>query len=101
LLYRYNPQNRLAGKNPLTLDSKETTMSIADFQKTEQRTIACYDFRIVQFSFKNAASFLQRSLRSIQETQRVIIHSLAYICGEASIGASPLSISICVNLNTR
>ncbi len=37
LLYRYNPQNRLAGKNPLTLDSKEPTMSIADFQKTEQR----------------------------------------------------------------
>jgi pyruvate-ferredoxin/flavodoxin oxidoreductase len=25
LLYRYNPQNRLTGKNPLTLDSKEPT----------------------------------------------------------------------------
>jgi pyruvate-ferredoxin/flavodoxin oxidoreductase len=37
LLYRYNPQNRLQGKNPLTLDSKEPTMSIADFIKTEQR----------------------------------------------------------------
>ena len=37
LLYRYNPQRRLEGKNPLTLDSKEPTMSIADFIKTENR----------------------------------------------------------------
>lgn len=37
LLYRYNPQRRLEGKNPLTLDSKEPSMSVADFIKTENR----------------------------------------------------------------
>lgn len=37
LLYRYNPQKRLEGKNPLTLDSKEPSISVADFIKTEQR----------------------------------------------------------------
>ncbi|MCB5277991.1 MAG: pyruvate:ferredoxin (flavodoxin) oxidoreductase [Candidatus Cloacimonetes bacterium] len=37
LLYRYNPQRRLEGKNPLILDSKEPTISIADFVKTENR----------------------------------------------------------------
>ncbi len=37
LLYRYNPMNKLEGKNPLTLDSREPTMSVADFTKTENR----------------------------------------------------------------
>lgn len=37
LLYRYNPLNREAGKNPLTLDSKEPKMSIGEFIKTENR----------------------------------------------------------------
>lgn len=37
LMYRYNPQRRLEGKNPLILDSKEPTMSVADFTKTERR----------------------------------------------------------------
>jgi len=37
LMYRYDPRRRLEGKNPLILDSKEPTMSIADFLKTEKR----------------------------------------------------------------
>ncbi len=37
LLYRYDPRKRLEGKNPLSLDSKEPTMSVADFIKTENR----------------------------------------------------------------
>lgn len=37
LMYRYNPQLSLEGKNPLILDSKEPTMSVADFTKTERR----------------------------------------------------------------
>lgn len=37
LLYRYNPQNRAEGKNPLTLDSKEPKLSIGEFIKTEKR----------------------------------------------------------------
>ncbi|MDD4146971.1 MAG: pyruvate:ferredoxin (flavodoxin) oxidoreductase, partial [Candidatus Cloacimonetes bacterium] len=42
LLYRYNPLRRLEGKNPLTLDSKEPSMSIADFIKTENRYSRLY-----------------------------------------------------------
>jgi pyruvate-ferredoxin/flavodoxin oxidoreductase len=37
LLYRYNPQRKLEGKNPLILDSKEPTMSVTDFVNTERR----------------------------------------------------------------
>jgi len=37
LLYRYDPRKRLEGKNPLTLDSKAPTMTVADFIKTENR----------------------------------------------------------------
>ena len=37
LTYRYNPLNRLQGKNPLTLDSKEPTASIIDFIESEKR----------------------------------------------------------------
>lgn len=37
LLYRYDPRRKLEGKNPLILDSKEPTMSVADFTKTERR----------------------------------------------------------------
>ncbi|MDZ4121207.1 MAG: thiamine pyrophosphate-dependent enzyme, partial [Candidatus Cloacimonadaceae bacterium] len=37
LLYRYNPLNKLQGKNPLTLDSKEPTASVIDFIEGEKR----------------------------------------------------------------
>ncbi len=37
LLYRYNPLNKLQGKNPLTLDSKEPTSSVLDFIESEKR----------------------------------------------------------------
>ncbi|MCB5234637.1 MAG: pyruvate:ferredoxin (flavodoxin) oxidoreductase [Candidatus Cloacimonetes bacterium] len=37
LLYRYNPLLAQEGKNPLILDSKEPTMSVTDFTKTENR----------------------------------------------------------------
>jgi len=37
LLYRYNPLNRLQGKNPLTLDSKEPTLPVTEFLKGERR----------------------------------------------------------------
>ena len=53
LLYRYNPQNRLQNKNPLTLDSKEPTMSVADFIKTERRYSGLHNIfpeRAEQFS---------------------------------------------------
>ncbi len=37
LLYRYNPLNKLAGKNPLTLDSKEPSASLEEFLDSEKR----------------------------------------------------------------
>jgi pyruvate-ferredoxin/flavodoxin oxidoreductase len=37
LLYRYNPLNKLEGKNPLTLDSKEPTISVQEFLDSENR----------------------------------------------------------------
>lgn len=37
LLYRYNPLNKLEGKNPLTLDSKEPTGDILEFLNSEKR----------------------------------------------------------------
>ncbi len=37
LLYRYNPLNKLEGKNPLMLDSKEPTVSLDDFLDNEKR----------------------------------------------------------------
>ena len=37
LLYRYNPLNKLEGKNPLTLDSKEPTISVQEFLDSEIR----------------------------------------------------------------
>jgi pyruvate-ferredoxin/flavodoxin oxidoreductase len=36
-LFRYDPRLSLKGKNPLQLDSKEPTMDLADFMKTETR----------------------------------------------------------------
>jgi pyruvate-ferredoxin/flavodoxin oxidoreductase len=37
LMYRYNPLNKLQGKNPLTLDSKEPTVSVQEFLDAETR----------------------------------------------------------------
>jgi pyruvate-ferredoxin/flavodoxin oxidoreductase len=37
LLYRYNPMNLLAGKNPFTLDSKQPTMDVREFIDGETR----------------------------------------------------------------
>jgi len=37
LLYRYNPLNKLEGKNPLTLDSKEPKISVQEFLDAEKR----------------------------------------------------------------
>jgi pyruvate-ferredoxin/flavodoxin oxidoreductase len=36
-LYRYNPANLMEGKNPLTLDSKEPTISVKDYAYKENR----------------------------------------------------------------
>ena len=37
LLYRYNPLNKLQGKNPFTLDSKEPTVDVQQFLNAEKR----------------------------------------------------------------
>jgi pyruvate-ferredoxin/flavodoxin oxidoreductase len=42
VLYRYNPEKVLEGKNPLTIDSKEPTAPLSEFTASENR------FRILQ-----------------------------------------------------
>ena len=37
LLYRYNPELKKEGKNPLQLDSKAPTTDVEDFMKNEKR----------------------------------------------------------------
>ena len=37
MLYRYNPENRKEGKNPLQLDSKEPKIAMEEFFKSEDR----------------------------------------------------------------
>ena len=37
LLYRYNPLNKLEGKNPLTLDSKAPITEVSNFLEGEKR----------------------------------------------------------------
>jgi len=51
-LYRFNPALRAEGKNPLSIDSKEPTMSIKEFMATENR------FRVVQKMFPEMAEKL-------------------------------------------
>ena len=51
-LYRFNPALRDEGKNPLTIDSKEPTISIKDFMASENR------FRVVQKMFPEEAEKL-------------------------------------------
>ncbi|HNT52604.1 MAG TPA: thiamine pyrophosphate-dependent enzyme, partial [Candidatus Syntrophosphaera sp.] len=43
LLYRYNPQNRLQNKNPLTLDSREPSLSVQEFLNGEKRYSALHN----------------------------------------------------------
>ena len=43
VLYRYNPLNRLEGKNPFTLDSKEPSKPVTEFLKGERRYAALED----------------------------------------------------------
>ncbi|HPF08692.1 MAG TPA: pyruvate:ferredoxin (flavodoxin) oxidoreductase [Candidatus Cloacimonadota bacterium] len=63
LLYRYNPQRKLEGKNPLILDSKEPSMSVADFIKTERRYSGLHRIfpeRAEQFEKCSAIFFKER-----------------------------------------
>ncbi len=51
--YRYNPLNKLEGKNPFTLDSKEPTASVKDFLAGEKRYSGLHNIfpeRAEQFS---------------------------------------------------
>jgi pyruvate-ferredoxin/flavodoxin oxidoreductase len=40
LLYRYNPELKAEGKNPLTLDSREPKLPVKDFLEGEKRYTA-------------------------------------------------------------
>ncbi len=66
LLYRYNPLNALQGKNPLTLDSKEPTLSVQEFLNAENRYAALakiFPERSEKFQAEAAVFFKDRYLQ--------------------------------------
>jgi pyruvate-ferredoxin/flavodoxin oxidoreductase len=66
LLYRYNPQNRLQNKNPLTLDSKEPNLPAHEFLKGEKRYSALegiFPQRSEQFQASADIFFKERYLQ--------------------------------------
>jgi pyruvate-ferredoxin/flavodoxin oxidoreductase len=56
-LYRYNPANKAEGKNPLTLDSKEPSVDVADYIYNEVR------YRALKQSYPERAEMLLNQLR--------------------------------------
>jgi len=60
-LYRFNPELVKEGKNPLIIDSKEPTISVEEYMKTETR------FRTVMQTFperaKGLAEFANRAAK--------------------------------------
>ena len=63
-LYRFNPDNVKAGKNPMTLDSKEPTIDIADYMYNEIR------FRSLKMSRPEVAEGMLQELRVNVKRQR-------------------------------
>jgi pyruvate-ferredoxin/flavodoxin oxidoreductase len=66
LLYRYNPLNAAQGKHPLTLDSKEPTVSVQEFLKGERRYAALHDIfpeRSDRFQAEAEVFFKERYLQ--------------------------------------
>ncbi len=67
LLYRYNPMNKLEGKNPFTLDSKEPSTDVRDFidgetrytslQRTAPEAAKEYRERMAEFVKERYASY--------------------------------------------
>jgi len=51
-LYRYNPINFEEGKNPLTLDSKDPTISVKDYAYKENR------YRMLVQAMKHVQNYL-------------------------------------------
>ncbi|MCL1947161.1 MAG: pyruvate:ferredoxin (flavodoxin) oxidoreductase [Chitinivibrionia bacterium] len=73
VLYRYNPENTLQGKNPLTIDSKEPTLPLSDFTATENR------FRILQKANPKA---YEKLIASADAENRARIATLKHLASE-------------------
>jgi len=71
VLYRYNPENTLNGKNPLTIDSKEPTAPLSEFTATENR------FRILQKANPKAYEELIASADAENKTRIATLKHLA------------------------
>jgi len=74
MLYRFNPELRKEGKNPLTIDSKEPTISVEEFMKTENR------FRSVAKMFperaKKLAEFAEKSVKARNSLTRQLAEKI-------------------------
>ncbi|MBZ4672958.1 MAG: pyruvate:ferredoxin oxidoreductase [Deferribacteraceae bacterium] len=71
MLYRFNPELRKEGKNPLTIDSKEPTMSVEEFMKTENR------FRAVAKMFPERAKMLAELAEKSVKARNSLTRQLA------------------------
>ncbi|MDR0304727.1 MAG: hypothetical protein LBH98_08195, partial [Chitinispirillales bacterium] len=73
VLYRYNPEKALEGKNPLTIDSKEPTAPLSEFTASENR------FRILQKANPEA---YEKLIASADAENRARIATLQHLAAE-------------------
>jgi pyruvate-ferredoxin/flavodoxin oxidoreductase len=73
VLYRYNPEKAIEGKNPLTIDSKEPTIALSEFTASENR------FRILQKANPKAYEEL---IASADVENRARIATLKHLAAE-------------------
>jgi pyruvate-ferredoxin/flavodoxin oxidoreductase len=71
LLYRYNPERRLLGENPLQLDSASPRVKLADYFKLEQR------FKILEKAEPRAANDLLAQAQADVNARRELYDFLA------------------------
>jgi len=71
VLYRYNPEKTLEGKNPLTIDSKEPSAPLSEFTAGENR------FRILQKANPEAYEKLIASADAENKARIATLHHLA------------------------
>ena len=72
-LFRYNPENELKGENPLTLDSKEPTLDLADYVYGENR------YNILKKSNPERAEKLLQGAKQHNSKSRKLYEAIANI----------------------
>jgi pyruvate-ferredoxin/flavodoxin oxidoreductase len=80
-LFRFNPELRKEGKNPLIVDSKEPTLPLGEYIYNENR------YKVLKKTNpKNAEVFLEKAQQHVKEQYRLYKHLSESKCGEGSKG---------------